>query len=351
MNALPKQTEMERAWRERDGSYDGAFFLAVRSTGIFCRPSCPARKPLAENVSYYASAREALFAGFRPCRRCRPLAVDGAPPDWAALLLAKIDKDPSRRLHDQDLRTLGIEPARARRHFLKTYGMTFHAYCRARRLGGALQQIQRGATLDEVALGTGFESHSGFREAFTRTFGKPPGASRDSDCVLVSWVESPMGPLISGATRDGVCLLEFTDRRMLETQFETLRRRLRCAIVPGFNAHLENLTSQLAEYFAGKRQRFELPLVCPGSPFERSVWDALVQIPYGQTRTYRDLARQLGKPGQPGPWGTPTAATVSRSSFPATASWAQGERWAATAAGSGANSGFSTSSAARRIFF
>ena len=288
---------MERAWRERDGSYDGAFFLAVRSTGVFCRPSCPARKPLARNVSYYASAREALFAGFRPCRRCRPLSVDGAPPEWAALLLTRVDADPLRRLHDRDLRTLGIDPARARRHFLKTYGMTFHAYCRARRLGGALEQIRRGVTLDEVAMGSGFESHSGFREAFARTFGRPPGASRDADCVLVSWIESPIGPLISGATREGVCLLEFTDRRMLETQFETLRRRLRCAIVPGENAHLENLASQLSEYFAGKRQRFEVPLVCPGSPFERSVWNALLEIPYGQTRTYRDLAFELGKPG------------------------------------------------------
>jgi AraC family transcriptional regulator of adaptative response/methylated-DNA-[protein]-cysteine methyltransferase len=297
MSALPKQAEMERAWRERDGSYDGAFFLAVRSTGVFCRPSCPARKPLARNVSYYASAREALFAGFRPCRRCRPLAVAGTPPGWAALLLSKVDADPLKRLQDQDLRALGIDPARARRHFLKTYGMTFHAYCRARRLGGALQQIRRGASLDEVALGSGFDSHSGFRQAFGRAFGKPPGASRDADCVVVSWIESPIGPLVAGATHEGVCLLEFTDRRMLEAQFATLRRRLRCAIVPGGNGHLEKLASQLTEYFGGKRFRFDVPLVCPGSDFERSVWDALLEIPYGQTRTYRDLARLLGKPG------------------------------------------------------
>ena len=288
---------MERAWRERDSAYDGAFFLAVRSTGIFCRPSCPARKPLPENVAYYASAREALFAGFRPCRRCRPLSVGGAPPDWVELLLARVEQDPARRIRDGDLRSLGIDPARARRHFLKAYGMTFHAYCRARRLSGALAQIRGGQSLDEVALGSGFDSHSGFREAFARTFGRPPGKSRDADCVLVTWIESPIGPLVAGATREGVCLLEFTERRMLETQFETLRRRLKCPIVPGSNAHLVDLETQLAEYFSGTRRKFDLPLVCPGSAFEKSVWDALLEIPYGQTVTYRDLARRLGKPG------------------------------------------------------
>jgi AraC family transcriptional regulator of adaptative response/methylated-DNA-[protein]-cysteine methyltransferase len=95
MSALPPIREMERAYRERDRSFDGVFFLAVRTTGIFCRPSCPARKPLSANVEFYPTIREALFAGYRPCLRCRPREADGRPPDWAARLLAEVEGDPA----------------------------------------------------------------------------------------------------------------------------------------------------------------------------------------------------------------------------------------------------------------
>src|SRR5208283_469118 len=150
---LPSSTEMERAYRQRDTSYDGIFFLAVRTTGVFCSPSCPARKPFSSNVEYFPSAREAVFAGYRPCKRCRPLETSGAPPEWVGRLLSTIEKDPSARYSDAFLRSIDIEPARARRFFLKNYGMTFQAYCRGRRLGKSFEQIRLGADLDDVALG------------------------------------------------------------------------------------------------------------------------------------------------------------------------------------------------------
>jgi AraC family transcriptional regulator of adaptative response/methylated-DNA-[protein]-cysteine methyltransferase len=288
---------MERAWRQRDTSYDGIFFLAVRTTGVFCRPSCPARKPLARNVEYFATPRQALFAGFRPCKRCRPLDANGRPPDWVRRLLALVEKDPAARLGDADLRKLAIDPARARRFFQKHYGMTFHAYCRGRRMSEALQQIRRGADLDEVALGNGYESHSGFREAFARTFGRPPGRARMSDCVVVDWLESPLGPLVVGAVPAGVCLVEFTDRRMLEAQFATLRKRFTCPVLPGAHEHLERLKEELAGYFAGTRTAFTVPLVYPGTRFQVRVWNALLRIPYGETRSYKELACSVGAPG------------------------------------------------------
>jgi AraC family transcriptional regulator of adaptative response/methylated-DNA-[protein]-cysteine methyltransferase len=287
---------MQRAYLEKDTSYDGVFYLAVRTTGIFCRPSCPARKPLPQNVQYYDTARAALFAGFRPCKRCRPLQVGGQPPDWVARLLQEVEADPTHRITDADVRRLGIDPARARRYFLKNHGMTFQAYSRARRMGTALAQIREGEKLDEVVFDHGYESHSGFRDAFTRTFGKPPGQSRDTDCVLLAWMESPMGPLVAGATSHGICLLEFTDRRMFETQIEILKRRLGCSLVPGENDHLAKLRSELAEYFAGKRRAFTVPLVCPGSPFQQRVWDELLRIPYGETTTYEQLAARIKSP-------------------------------------------------------
>lgn len=297
MDGLPEVGEMERAFLAKDASYDGVFYLAVRTTGIFCRPSCPARKPLPQNVSYFPSVKSALFAGYRPCKRCHPLELPGTQPEWVSQILDRLDEDPSARWSDADLQAAGVDPARLRRHFQKQYGMTFQAYCRGRRLGNALTAIRDGGALDEVILGYGYDSHSGFRDAFSKTFGKPPGQSRESDCIRLAWMESPIGPLVAGATETGICLLEFTDRRMLEAQFATLRSRFRLPLVPGSNGHLELLAQQLAEYFEGKRTRFTVPLDYPGTPFQRRVWEALLEIPCGETRSYGELARHLGLPG------------------------------------------------------
>ncbi len=297
MNTLPPPPEMERAYRARDASYDGIFFLGVRTTGIFCRPSCPARSPRPENVEFFGTVAAALFAGYRPCLRCHPLEADGRPPEWVAGLLETIDGSPAKRLTDSDLRTAGVVPARARRNFRPHYGMTFQAYCRARRMGGALEQLRRGCDLDDVALDNGYDSHSGFRDAFVRTFGRPPGQGRAGDALLVTWMESPVGPLVAGANSEGVCLLEFSDRRMLDSQFATLRKRFACSIVPGENAHLQQLRSELAAYFVRTLRRFTVPLVYPGTPFQQRVWSELLRIPYGETRSYEALADACGCPG------------------------------------------------------
>ncbi|HUL43829.1 MAG TPA: methylated-DNA--[protein]-cysteine S-methyltransferase [Bacteroidota bacterium] len=296
MNQLPTHEEMENAYKQRDSSYDGIFFLAVRTTGVFCRPSCTARKPFPENVEYYPSAREAIFAGYRPCKRCRPLETNGSMPAWAQKILSTVEKDPSARLSDADLRANGIDPARARRFFQKEFGMTFQAYCRGRRLGKSLEQIRLGADLDDVALGYGYTSHSGFRDAFVKTFGTPPGKSRDSDCILTTWIESPLGPLIAAATSEGICLLEFTDRRMIDHQFYRLRRSFRQAIVPGENEHLHRLRTELLEYFDGRRKKFTVPVVYPGTEFEQKVWNALRAIPFGATESYEGIAGTIGSP-------------------------------------------------------
>lgn len=294
MNALPPVPEMRRAWARRDGGYDGLFYFGVRTTGIFCRPSCTAKKPLARNVEYFGSVREASFAGYRPCKRCKPLEATGQSPLWVQRLLARIERDPSRRIDNTLLRGMGIDPARARRHFKRQFGMTFQGYARARRLGRAFDQIKQGNSMSEVALGQGYESQSGFREAFARTFGRAPGAARQTECIQVTWLESPLGPLLAAADSRHVVLLEFTERRMLETQFDTLRRRFKAAIVPGESALLLKLKQELMEYFDGRRKRFSVPLNYPGTPFQQKVWDELLKIPYGETRSYEDIARAVG---------------------------------------------------------
>jgi AraC family transcriptional regulator of adaptative response/methylated-DNA-[protein]-cysteine methyltransferase len=296
MNKLPPVAEMERARLQRDEAYNGVFFVAVRTTGIFCRPTCPARTPLAKNVEYFATASEALVAGYRPCKRCRPLEVRDQP-EWVAPLLADVERAPGVRITERDLVKRGIDPATVRRHFQRHYGMTFQAYARARRLAGALTHIREGNTLDIAVFDSGYDSHSGFREAFARTFGNSPGNCRERDCVFLSWLDSPLGPLVAGATAEGICLLEFSDRRMLETQFETARSQFKLPVVPGQNEYLEKLKSELADYFAGKLQRFTLPLVYPGTTFQRKVWSELLRIPYGETRSYEDVAVAVGAAG------------------------------------------------------
>ncbi|MGH7256587.1 MAG: methylated-DNA--[protein]-cysteine S-methyltransferase, partial [Nitrospirales bacterium] len=210
--------------------------------------------------------------------------------------LSDLDADPSARITEKMLRERGIDPTTARRYFLSHYGMTFQVFARARRMAGSLDQIRKGRSLDDAVFASGFESHSGFREAFVRKFGGPPGRSRSADCVLLSWLRSPLGPLVAGATAQGVCVLEFTDRRMLEAQLATVCRLVGGRVVPGSNEHLERLRVELAGYFAGSLQRFSVPLVYPGSPFQRQVWEHLLQIPYGETRSYGELAIALGVP-------------------------------------------------------
>src|SRR5262245_61054286 len=141
MKTLPPRREMERALLRSDAAYDGLFFAAVRTTGIFCRPSCRARKPHLVNVAFFPGVREALSAGFRPCKRCRPLAAAGAHPEWVRRLLDRLERGAEEPIRPAAWRTLGIDPVRARRYFQGNYGMSFHAYCRGWRMGAAWQQI------------------------------------------------------------------------------------------------------------------------------------------------------------------------------------------------------------------
>ncbi len=300
MNQLSKRPtarEMERAFYARDASYDGVFVVGVRTTGVFCVPSCAARKPLARNVEYFASGADASAAGFRPCRRCRPERVAGAAPPWVDTLLARVDRDPSARWSDHELASLGHAPWRVRRYFRDRFGMTFHAYCRARRMAGALHDIRVGSDLDDVVFDHGYESHSGFRDAFAKTFGRSPGRARATECIEVDLVETPLGPLVVGATSSALCLVEFATRRMLATQVDVLRRRFGAAVVPGRNDVVARAARELGEYFAGARRRFDVPVAAPGTPFQERVWATVCAIPFGSTRSYEAIAHDVGRPG------------------------------------------------------
>lgn len=294
---LPPAAEMKRAVYNKDKSYDGIFFVAVKSTNIFCRPVCPARKPKEENMVFYSSAREALFAGYRACKKCRPMELTGTHPVWVKKLLDKIDLSAEKKIRDGELRAMGIAPEKARRYFMKNYGMTFHAYQRSRRLGNAFMNIREGSKIDDVIFKNGYDSHSGFRDAFGKQFGKPPGKSAGTECIVTSLYQSKLGPIIIGAVSKGVCLVEFSDRRMLEYQMKTLRKRFKATIIPGSNKHIEHVKLELDEYFIGKLKNFKTPIVYPGTEFQMKMWDNLKKIPYGKTVSYAELAEKTGIKG------------------------------------------------------
>lgn len=295
-HTTPSRDEMLAAFLTRDAAYDGLFVTAVRTTGIFCRPTCPARRPRPENVDFFTTSRDALAAGFRPCRRCRPMEPAGSAPEWLSPLLEAVDSEPERRWTEADLEERGLDPDRVRRWFRKEHGMSFHAYGRARRLGLALGRIQHGAVVTDAAFDSGYSSLSGFNEAFRKLLGEAPREASSRRLVTLTRILTPLGPMVAGATEQALCLLEFTDRRMLETQLKRIRRQLDCSFVPGSTAVLDRFAKELEAYFAGKLTRFTTPLDTPGTEFQQSVWKELLKIPYGKTVSYGQVARAIGQP-------------------------------------------------------
>ena len=294
--ALPSPQIMYRAVVEHDPAFEGIFYVGVATTGIFCRPTCRVRTPKRENVEFFPSASDALHAGFRPCRRCRPLERNGAAPPVVERLLAEVESQPASRLRDADLERRGIDPSTARRAFKRYCGMTFQAYHRARRMGLALAGVRQGKSMLDLQLDHGFESGSGFRTAFSRLLGTAPSRAGGLDCLYARWIETPLGPMLALADDRGVALLEFVDRRGLERELEGLRRRLKRTILPGPHPYLDQIDAELRAYFEGHALAFRTPIAMRGSDFQRAVWKALLAIPPGTTRSYAEIAAAVGRP-------------------------------------------------------
>ena len=289
---------MYRAIADRDRSFRGIFWVGVRTTGVFCRPGCPARTPLERNVEFFGTVAGCLEAGYRPCRRCRPLDADPDAPPWLDRALELAEEEVERRLTATDLRGAGIDPVAAGQYFRRRYGVTFQGFQRARRVGVGLAEIRRGATLGAAADVTGYESESGFRSAFVSVFGAAPSRlGPDAGRVHVArWLPTPLGPMLAIAGDDGLAMLEFVDRRGLPRELERFARGSSCRVVPGSNEHLDATAAWLDAYFEGDVRPPCVQLDLNGSPFQLAVWQALRNIPAGETRSYGELARLLGRP-------------------------------------------------------
>ncbi len=217
-------------------------------------------------------------------------------PGYIKSIIAELHKDPYLRIKDHDLRQRGIEPSQIRRWFKKHHNITFHGYQRMLRINAAFNSIKSGESITSSAFESGYNSLSGFNAGYRSIFGDSASQSRQKTIINIIRFTTPVGPMFACATQKGVCLLDFTDRRMLETEFRDLCKRLDGVILPGDNPHLEQVQIELAEYFAGKRREFDVPLDTPGTDFQQAVWKVLCNIPFGETRSYKEQAIALGNP-------------------------------------------------------
>lgn len=297
-------TSRWRAYGRRDLQADGAFVVCVKTTGIFCRPVCPARQAREHNVEFADTCKDALLRGYRPCKRCRPM--DAAPRRTALVtrLLQIVESVPTRPVRTRELMKMGIEPSTARRQFQQALGMTFAAYQRSRRVGIVVRNLQvhgKRGRVSRAQIQAGFDSSSGFREAVYRLTGSPPSKASDA-CVIASLsFATPLGDMLALANDAGLLVVDFTDRKGMEREIARVRVRagLRgqpAAIVPdATHPVLRAAREQMTAYFANARRGFTVPLApSMGTAFQESVWRTLREIPVGATRSYGQKARMLG---------------------------------------------------------
>lgn len=294
---LPQPDTLHAALLRRDPAYEGRAWVGVTTTGIFCRLTCPARKPLAENCRWFDSPAAALSAGFRPCRRCHPLGPEAAGDPVVQRLLAMLNADPARRWTEADVAQAGLDPSTVRRAFRRHTGMTFLELARQMRLREGMRGLAAGAPVIAAQMDAGFDSASGFRDAFARLFGHPPAAMTGAaPLLLADWIDTPLGGMIAVADARSLHLLEFTDRRGLGAELRRLSAGAGGRIGLGRTAITERAERQLTRYFAAESGDFDVPLTLHGTPFLREVWRELQRIPPGATISYGDLAQRIGRP-------------------------------------------------------
>ncbi|MGR3912424.1 MAG: trifunctional transcriptional activator/DNA repair protein Ada/methylated-DNA--[protein]-cysteine S-methyltransferase [Candidatus Rhabdochlamydia sp.] len=281
---------------EKRKEYDGLFFVGVTTTKIVCRPVCPSRKPLQKHCLFYHTVQEALQDGFSPCKRCHPLAYPDASSSLIQNIITAIHKEPHKRWSDHDLKEFSFHPSTARRQFKKRFGMTVIQYARANTMGHAMKSLHHQESVIDTQLSAGYESGSGFRDAFWKIIGSSPDKSRHKIILNAVWLDTPLGPMIALADSHKLYFLDFMNRKELKKEVLQLQSRLEAAITPGENLILDQIQEELFLYFEGKLSHFLTPIHLEGTHFQKTVWEALRQIPYGKTVSYQELALSIQNP-------------------------------------------------------
>ncbi|MEC5397809.1 bifunctional DNA-binding transcriptional regulator/O6-methylguanine-DNA methyltransferase Ada [Uliginosibacterium sp. H1] len=289
----------EARWRAVcERAPDDSFVFAVRSTGIYCRPSCPARRPLRKNVAFFDDVAAARTAGYRACRRCDP---DGAGLQGrhrelvlrACETIAAVDSLPSL---DELARQAGLSRYHFHRVFKEIVGMTPHAYGRALRKQRVGQALSEAASVTDALYAAGFNAPSRFYEGAADSLGMAPAVAQrgaPGETIRHAVVPSPLGPMLVAATARGVCAVEFGDSA--DALLRGLGQRYRAATLVAGDPQFAGWVQQILQHLAEPGQAGALPLDVRGTVFQQQVWRALQQIPPGTTLSYTELAARLGK--------------------------------------------------------
>jgi AraC family transcriptional regulator of adaptative response/methylated-DNA-[protein]-cysteine methyltransferase len=283
----------------RDRSVDGAFVYAVQSTGIYCRPWCPSRRPRRDRVSFFDAPADARAAGYRACRRCRPDDAAAVDP-WiekiqrACVYLANVDGPPSLSTL---ARRLGGSPYHLQRNFKRIVGVSPREYADACRFRRVRLRLRSGSDVTGAMVDAGYGSSSRFYERAATKLGMTPSTYRRGGAgmtIRYAVVASPLGRLMVAATDRGVCAVAMGSSDADLTR--ALTREYPSAAIAEDRGALAQWTAAILEHLAGRQPRLDLPLDVRATAFQWQVWQALAEIPYGETRTYGDVAAAVGRP-------------------------------------------------------
>jgi len=285
---------------KRDRRAEGHFVLGVTTTGIYCRPGCPARRPRRENVRFFAHAEEAEGAGFRPCKRCWPNAPSLEERHAAAVARACRLIDSAEEA--PDLAALAHEAGMSRYHFHRVFksatGLTPHAYAAARRAQRVREALQGGATVTEAIHRAGYGSAGRFYDASEEVLGMPPASYRRggrAETIRFALGECSLGSILVAATGRGVCAILLGDDP--ETLLRELEDRFAKARLVGGDEAFESMVTRAVALVEAPSLGHDLPLDVRGTAFQQRVWAALRDIPPGSTMSYAEVAARIGAPG------------------------------------------------------
>jgi AraC family transcriptional regulator, regulatory protein of adaptative response / methylated-DNA-[protein]-cysteine methyltransferase len=300
--ASPLARADEARWeavRRRDPAFDGKFLFAVRTTGVYCKPSCASRAAKRENVSFYATAEAAERAGYRACKRCRPDKLGAPDPGVEAVRkacerIAAAEEAP--KLADLAARA-GMSPFHFHRLFKKVTGVTPKAYAAQMQARRAADGLRTADTVTEAIYGAGFNSSSRFYESAAARLGMTPTAvRRGGEGVAIRFAigQGSLGAVLVAATEKGVCAITLDDDP--EVLARELQDRFPRAELVGGDLGFERMVARVVGLIEAPGQRLDLPLDIRGTAFQERVWQALRAIPPGKTATYAEIAKAVGQP-------------------------------------------------------